>query len=41
MSLREKGPLWIIYPFDSSPEYQTELTYSRSIWQLNRIEVQR
>lgn len=41
MSLREKGPLWIIYPFDSVPEYQTELTYSRSIWQLNRIEVQR
>jgi hypothetical protein len=41
MSLREKGPLWIIYPFDSSPEYQTELIYSRSIWQLNRIEVQR
>jgi hypothetical protein len=41
MSLREKGPLWIVYPFDSSPEYQSELIYSRSIWQLNRIEVQR
>jgi hypothetical protein len=40
MSAREKGPLWIIYPFDSSPEYQSELIYSRSIWQLNRIEVQ-
>jgi hypothetical protein len=41
MSLREKGPLWVVYPFDSSPEYQSELIYSRSIWQLNRIEVQR
>ncbi|MGP1357715.1 oxidoreductase [Roseicyclus sp.] len=40
MSLREKGPLWIVYPFDSAPEYQTELVYSRSIWQLDRIEVQ-
>lgn len=40
MSVREKGPLWIIYPFDSSPDYQSELVYSRSIWQLDRIEVQ-
>jgi len=40
MSLRDKGPLWVIYPFDSSPEYQTEQIYSRSIWQLDRIEVQ-
>jgi hypothetical protein len=40
MSLRDKGPLWVIYPFDSAPEYQTEQIYSRSIWQLDRIEVQ-
>lgn len=40
MSMREKGPLWVIYPFDSSPAYQSELIYSRSIWQLDRIEVQ-
>ncbi len=39
MSVREKGPLWIVYPFDSSPDYQSELIYSRSIWQLDRIEV--
>ncbi|MGB7240704.1 MAG: oxidoreductase [Sulfitobacter sp.] len=39
MSLREKGPLWIVYPFDNRPEYQSELIYSRSIWQLDRIEV--
>jgi hypothetical protein len=41
MSIRDKGPLWIIYPYDSSPEFQSELIFSRSIWQLNRIEVQR
>ena len=40
MSLREKGPLWVIYPFDSTPDYQTEQIYSRSIWQLDRIEGQ-
>jgi hypothetical protein len=40
MSLREKGPLWVIYPFDHAPDFQTELIYSRSIWQLDRIEIQ-
>lgn len=39
MSLRDKGPLWIIYPFDTNPDYSSEVIYSRSIWQLNRIEV--
>ncbi|WP_138466182.1 oxidoreductase [Poseidonocella sp. HB161398] len=39
MSLRGKGPLWIIYPFDSDPAFQSELIYARSIWQLDRIEV--
>lgn len=41
MSLRNKGPLWIVYPYDSKSDYQSELIYSRSIWQLNRIEVLR
>lgn len=39
MTLREKGPLWLVYPYDSDPKYQTEVVYSRSIWQLDRIEV--
>lgn len=38
MSVREKGPLWVIYPYDSDPKYQAEIIYSRSIWQLNQIE---
>ncbi|WP_282603269.1 molybdopterin-dependent oxidoreductase [Paracoccus sp. PARArs4] len=37
LSPRDKGPLWVVYPFDSDPEYQTEIAYSRSIWQLDRI----
>lgn len=39
MSVRDKGPLWIVYPYDSDAAYQTEVIYSRSIWQLDRIEV--
>lgn len=39
MSVRDKGPLWVVYPYDSSSDYQTEVVYSRSIWQLDRIEL--
>jgi hypothetical protein len=39
MTVRNKGPLWIVYPYDSDPQYQSEVVFSRSIWQLNRIEI--
>ncbi|MHC0054852.1 putative pterin-binding protein [Actibacterium sp. D379-3] len=39
MSVRDKGPLWIIYPYDLSEDYRSEVVYSRSIWQLDRIVV--
>ncbi len=38
MSVRDKGPFWVIYPYDSDPQFRTETIYSRSIWQLTRIE---
>ncbi len=38
MSVRDKGPLWVIYPYDSNADYRSEVVYSRSIWQLDRIE---
>lgn len=41
MSLRDKGPLWIVYPYDSKSDYLSEMIYARSIWQLDRIEVVR
>lgn len=37
MSIRDKGPLWIVYPYDSDPAYQTETTYTRSVWQLSEL----
>ncbi|WP_375263064.1 oxidoreductase [Palleronia sp.] len=39
MPLRDKGPLWIVFPWDADEAYQTEEFYNRSIWQLDRIEV--
>ena len=38
--IRENGPLWVVYPYDSGPEYQTELVYARSIWQLVELTVE-
>lgn len=38
MSVRDKGPLWVVYPYDSDKSFQTKVVYSRSIWQLNRID---
>ena len=37
--VRDKGPLWIVYPYDSSVDYRTEVVFGRSVWQLVRIEV--
>ena len=39
MSVRDKGPLWVVYPYDDVREYRSEVIYSRSIWQLDRIDV--
>ncbi|QYZ69230.1 molybdopterin-dependent oxidoreductase [Neotabrizicola shimadae] len=39
MSVRDKGPLWLVYPYDSNADFRTEQAYARSIWQLSRIEV--
>lgn len=41
MSVRDKGPLWVVYPYDSNAGYQSEVIYARSIWQLDRMTVER
>lgn len=38
MSLRDKGPLWLVWPYDAGPEYRAEVVYAGSIWQLERIQ---
>ncbi len=39
MSVRDKGPIFIIYPFDEKPELNNETYYGRSAWQVKSIEV--
>jgi hypothetical protein len=39
MAVRDKGPLFIIYPFDARPELRNAVYFSRSAWQLRTIEV--
>ena len=39
MTVRDKGPLIIIYPFDDQPELRTAVHYSRAVWQLRQIEI--
>jgi hypothetical protein len=38
-SIREKGPLWVMFPFDQEPRFKTELHYSLSVWQLTDIRL--
>ncbi|RID92494.1 hypothetical protein D2N39_07570 [Gemmobacter lutimaris] len=35
--VRENGPLWVIYPFDSNIRFQDEMIYASSVWQLIAI----
>jgi hypothetical protein len=39
MPVREKGPLMLMYPFDSQPELRSALNYSRAVWQLKALEL--
>ncbi|SCK25448.1 molybdopterin-dependent oxidoreductase [Vogesella sp. LIG4] len=40
LNVRDKGPLFVMYPFDKHPELQTKDIYSRCVWQVNRIRVE-
>ncbi len=39
MPVRDKGPLFIIYPYDSDPELKSQTYYARSAWQVAKIDV--
>lgn len=39
MPVRDKGPLWIIYPLDQHAELRDAEHQARMIWQLRRIDV--
>ena len=40
MSVRDKGPLFVLYPFDRHPGLRNSVYFGRCIWQLRSIEVQ-
>lgn len=39
MPVRDKGPLFLIYPFDADETLRNERYYSRSAWQLKALDV--
>jgi hypothetical protein len=39
MPVRDKGPLFIVYPFDSDPALRNQRYYGRSAWQLARLVI--
>lgn len=39
LSVREKGPLWLIYPYDKTEAYRTDEIYARSVWQVVKINL--
>ncbi len=39
MPVRDKGPLFIIYPFDSDKHLRSQTYYGRSAWQVSRLVV--
>ncbi len=39
MRVRDKGPIWVIYPWSDRPELKTEIYHSRSIWQLKALTI--
>ena len=39
LSVRDKGPSFVIYPFDEHRELYNEVTFGRSVWQVTAISV--
>ncbi len=38
MRIRDRGPIWVIYPWTDLPEIQNEENYAKAIWQVFQIE---
>ncbi len=39
MSVRDRGPLWIVFPYDTDPRLTTDAILNRSVWQLKELTV--
>lgn len=40
MRIRDRGPLFIVYPYDSMPELNNQIFYSRSAWQVSSMNIE-
>ncbi|EPO9964680.1 oxidoreductase, partial [Enterobacter roggenkampii] len=40
MRIRDKGPSFIVYPYDSLPELNNQIYYSRSAWQVSKMKIE-
>ena len=40
MPISDKGPIFVIFPFDDRPELKHQAYFSRAVWQLDRIVVE-
>ena len=39
MDIADKGPLFIVFPYDDMEEVRNALFYARSVWQIHSIEI--
>lgn len=39
MPVSDKGPVFLVFPFDSRSELQHQTYYSRAVWQLTEIDI--
>jgi hypothetical protein len=40
LRLRDKGPIWVVYPWSDHPELNDRLTRQKSIWQLASLVIE-
>ncbi|SDP88112.1 hypothetical protein SAMN05428967_4049 [Phyllobacterium sp. YR620] len=40
MPVRDKGPLFIVYPYESDPQLQSQTYYTRSAWQVAKLIIE-
>jgi hypothetical protein len=38
MSVREKGPFWVVFPYDKDARLQTDTYWSYSVWQVKSVD---
>jgi hypothetical protein len=39
MSVRDKGPIFVVYPFDENPNLYNEAFFGKSVWQVVSLDV--